>query len=523
MWKQIKLLTRMELCNLYGFNVLRHTKDSKAKKKSIAMAAVYGMVLLMVVGYVCGLCYGLVKLGAGDIIPAYLIAIASVIMLMLSIFKTGGVLFRKQSYDVLASMPLSKWAVVLSRFLRLYAENLLMMLLVMIPGMVMYECFVRPGGSFYLLGILCTLVAPLLPVALACGIGALITGIASRMKHKALVEAGLSVILVVVLLFATSKLPTNEEEFTLELLKNITDIATAAIGSLYPPAVWLGNAMVQGSWAAFSAVALAFVAIFAGVVAIVAVNFHGICRKLYSTSAKHDYKQVQLQESSLMKALVIREARRYFASGIYVTNTIIGPIMAVALSIGLFFMDLEGMAGGLPVTLNVRAAIPFVLAMVFSMMNTTSVSISMEGKAVWIIKSLPLSRKLILDSKLLFNLCLFAPFYVVSVLISIVALRPSVWEALGLVCIPAVILVFSCVFGITTNLLLPKLTWESEVEVVKQSASAAVGGLGGALIAFVCMVVVLFLPETVLHVGSVGIGALFVVATVILYRRNNEM
>ena len=33
MLRQISILTKLELCNVFGLNVLRHTKDKKAKRK----------------------------------------------------------------------------------------------------------------------------------------------------------------------------------------------------------------------------------------------------------------------------------------------------------------------------------------------------------------------------------------------------------------------------------------------------------------------------------------------------------
>ena len=66
-------------------------------------------------------------------------------------------------------------------------------------------------------------------------------------------------------------------------------------------------------------------------------------------------------------------------------------------------MDIEAMAETLPMPMNIKAAIPFAMGAVFSMMTTTSVSISMEGKTAWILQSLPLSRKQILDGKILFQ------------------------------------------------------------------------------------------------------------------------
>ncbi len=522
MLRQVGVLMKLELCNLWGLNVLRHIKDSREKKKRIALIAAFCLVFVVLMGYVGGLCYGLIYVGAAQVVPAYLIFIASVLTLVFGVFKAGNMLFRRQGYDMLSVMPLSKWAIIISRFLRLYVDNLWVMLLVMVPGMVVYGIVEQPEAGFYMAGVLIVLITPLLIVALSAGLGALITGIASRMKYKALVEAGLSVCVVVGMLVFSSRLAGVEENFTMEMLKNMTNMVTDVIGSLYPPAVWLGNAMIQGKVVEPLLFGLGSFGVLGVVIAVVSVNFHKICRSLFATSAKHDYQAEQLCQSSIMKALVIREVKRYFSSGVYVTNTIIGPIMGVALSISLLFVDIEAMVGTLPMSMNINAAIPWGVGAVFSMMTITSVSISMEGKTAWILQSLPLSGKQILDSKILFQLCLFAPFYVVSVSACIVALQPTVVELLGLLIIPAVICLFSAVFGITVNLWLPRLDWENEVTVVKQSASAIVGGIGGALTAVVCAMTVLLLPAKYGVAASVVMCGIMLVITTILYAGNNK-
>lgn len=519
MGRQIKLLTALELSNLYGMNVIRYTKDRRAKKKSILMAAIFSIIFLVLVGYVCGLCYGMVMLGAVDIIPTYLIVISSIITLMLSIFKTGNIIFRRQGYEIISSLPVSQWAIVSSRFIRLYIENLVITALIMVPGMVMYGIFAAPRAYFYFIGTLSMVITPLLPVSVACGIGALIVAISSRTKHKSLVEAGISVVLIVVFLIFTTNLPQNGDEVSLEMLQNMENIVTEVIGKLYPPAIWLGEAMVSQKWFLLCMTAIGFLGIFCAVVAVVSVNFHKISRRLYGTFAKHNYEMEHLQKNSIMKALVIREARRYFASGVYVTNTIIGPIIGTAMSIMLIFMDLGSMFKAIPMSLNVNAAIPFGVAAVFVMMNPASVSISMEGKEVWLLRSLPLDRRLILNSKILFNLCLFAPFYIVSIIGLMIALEPNAVEVVGIIIIPAIAIIFAVIVGVVVNLLLPKMEWESDVEVVKQSASAMVGGIGGTLLILICAAVVLLVPASYTVIACIGVVALLAVSTVIMYAK----
>lgn len=520
MLRQIRRLTLLELSNLYGINVFRHTKDKIAKKKSIAMAAIIGVIILVLMGYVCGLCLGLSILGATDIIPTYLIVISSILTLMISIFKTGNIIFRKQGYEIMSALPVSERAVVCSRFIRLYVENLVLVLIIMIPGMIVYSILAIPNISFYLIAVLSILIVPLFPVTLASAIGALIVGISSRTKHKALVEAGLIVILVVGGLIGTVNLPKTDNDATMEMLQNLEQIVTEGISKVYPPAIWLGDAMVQTKWSLLGITAVIFLVVFCAVVAIVGCNFHKISRSLYGTTAKHNYEMEHLQKNGIMKALVIREARRYFSSGVYVANTIVGPIMGTVMSLAFVFIDLEELTKSLPMSMNINAAIPFGVAAVFAMMNAASVSISMEGKEVWLLKSLPLDRKTIINSKILFNLCIYAPFYFVSVIGIIIAFKPSISDAMGIIVSIAIGILFAVVWGIMANLLLPKMNWENEVEVVKQSASSALGGIGATIVILICAVLVLLVPATYAGIASVcAIVLLLVIAGVIYFQK----
>ena len=57
---QMKILTKLELCNLYGLNVLRFSRDRTAKKRAGAMLAVWMVLAVVLIVYTGGLSYGLV-------------------------------------------------------------------------------------------------------------------------------------------------------------------------------------------------------------------------------------------------------------------------------------------------------------------------------------------------------------------------------------------------------------------------------------------------------------------------------
>lgn len=522
MRRQIKTLIKLELSNIFSLNVLRHTKDPKARRKAYLMAGIYGFLILLVFLYMGGLSYGLIVLGAGAAVPAYLIAIASLLIFFFGTFTAGATLFRRSGYDILCSLPVSRRAIVVSRFVRMYAEDLALTLAVTVPGMGVCAALLRPGVGFYLAAVVGVLTVPMLPVAAAALAGALVTGISSRMKHKSLVEAGLCIALVLGIFCLMPGMAEMEGDIRPEMLAALSDTVLEVLGSVYPPAVWLGTAITEGDLIGCFGCAAVSAAGFFAVVAAVSLSFHSVCRRLFSNSARHDYRMARLKQNSLLAALCKREFRRYFSSGIYVSNTIMGPILGTVLSGALFFTGMERIESMLGIPMDISGLVPFLVAGVFCMMTTSSVSVSMEGKEFWIVKTLPIPTKAILDAKLLMNLMLMLPFYLVSEAFLILALKPGALELLWLMVIPPVIMLFSCVYGIAVNLRLPVLQWENEASVVKQSAAALLGGMGGLLLAVLCAAITVAVPVAYRDAAAAALCAALLALTAVLYRQNNR-
>ena len=197
MIRQIKLLTKAQLCNFMDLNVFRFTKDKKKKRSALSMGLLWLLLITMLCLYVGTFAYGYSKMGLGQVIPMYLIMISALLILVFGIFKAGSVIFQRNSYEILCALPVSQTAVVISRFFSMYLGNVILSVAVMVPGMAVYAYFNHPGISFYAVGTVGTLFIPLLPMAVATLLGALVTGIASRMRHKSLVTTVLSILLIV--------------------------------------------------------------------------------------------------------------------------------------------------------------------------------------------------------------------------------------------------------------------------------------------------------------------------------------
>ena len=337
MLRQIRILTKLELCNLYGLNVLRFSKDKKSKRKTVGLLMAWAILLAMLIGYVGGLSYGLIYLGLEEAVPAYLITISSLLIFVFGMLKVGSAIFRKEGYDILCAFPLAMGAVAISRLIKIYVEYFLMMLAVLLPGILVYTWNIRPDAGFYLAGLLGIWGIPLIPMAASILMGTLIAGVSSRMRRKSLIAAVLSILAVLGIMYGSLRLSVMDGNIDPEMLKNLSASIMILLKRIYPPAVWLGMAIIRGD--VFGAVLCACLslAVFAAVAAGVVFSFGKISQSLCSSFAKHNYRMGKLKADSLLRSLCKREFRRYFSSSIYVTNTIIGPIMGCVLSGTLLF------------------------------------------------------------------------------------------------------------------------------------------------------------------------------------------
>lgn len=515
----LKPLCALELKSLLGWNVYRRTKDAKAKRRWRMMAIVWAFLAGVMTFYFGALSYGLVFLGMAEAVIPYVTVLASLILFFVGVFQAGGTVFRRDGYDMLCALPFQSWEIVLARLLRFYLMFLGAAALVMLPGLGVYAVFTFPGWSFYPMALVGLLLVPLLPMSAALAVGAGITALTARLKGKSVISALLSIAAVLAILYGSSQ-SYRLESLTVEAIQALSGTVLNALGTLYPPALWLGTALTQGRiapWLVFAGVSLAVFALTAG---ILSAMFRRICQALFRVSARHNYRLGKLNASSPIVSLTIREFRRYFASSIYVVNTILGPILATVLS-GAMLFGKEKIAA-IPLPVDMASLVPFLFSGAFCMMNPASVSISMEGKSFWIVKCLPLSTKAILDGKLLMNLILNLPFYLLSEILLFLAWRPTGLDALFFILLPGAMILFSCVLGLFVNLRLPVLNWENEVSVVKQSASAALGGMGGTLLSIFCAVASIAVPARLAIPLKAGVLALILLTAGTMYAANSR-
>lgn len=512
-------MAKLQLQNLFGINEVRFTKDIGKKRRYAALSAVWAMLFVLVIAYVGGLVLGLHLLGIGEIVPMYLYTLVSLVMLVLSFFKAGSVLFSMKFYDVMVSLPFSRHAILASRFLSMYVSNLLIGALVLLPGMAVHIFFAKPGILFYLITIAVIILTPLLPLTISSIVGAAIKAISSRMTHKTFVETLLMVALVVGIMVGSFSFGEQTESLDTEALKQLAKTLTATLGSVFPPALWYHNAL-QGD--VLSLILLLFVpaVVFVCFLALFGRYHQSICVRLNAVAAKQNYKINSLKATGMLWSLCKKEAKMYFSSSLYMMNSSVGYIMAIILAAGIGITGIDTFAASLdmpqlaPV---ITQFLPFILAMPFCMMNLTACSISLEGKCYWQLQVLPIRAKDVSDAKILWNLIVAAPFYVVSVVLLLIFIKPSGLLVLHYILLPLVYIVTDVVLGLFTNIRLPLFNWENETRVVKQSASVAVSMLGGMLLVIIPTVLAILLKPDNFNLYLFAVEAVLIAMTAVLY------
>ncbi|MBR6403338.1 MAG: hypothetical protein IKS48_08135 [Eubacterium sp.] len=531
----ILTLTKIELINYLGINELRHSKDSAVRKNKGFLFGTIIFLLVVFAGYIAGQTVGMAKLGLTEYIPVIYFAAAFIANICMGIYKAKETIYREKDLDQMSAFPVSGVSVVASRILRMYIDNFLLGLGIIVPAMIVYGINAGVGlGSYVSLIPLC-IILPILPSAIAAWVGILFAAVIARNRHKVLTE----VILALVLVFGsflisgiisakagvgTPGASAHKEEINSEMSAEFSKMISERMTELenaYPLMKTMGDIMKNADLTGFIIYTLISIMVLVLTVLIIGENFFSISRSLFNTQTHREYIMEGMKRKSVMTSLIKKEAARYFSSGIYVTNTIIGLIMAVAFAIALGFFDIETIissAGNIPVDLNYDAGIGFIVAMMFGLMSITASSISIEGKNWWIVRTLPLSSKEVLGAKLLFNLIVVAPFYILAELIMIFTVKCGVMGRIWLIIIPVMAILFSVLLGLFLNIKLPKFNWEKELDVVKQSAAVGFSLLGG-LVVIIFGIGVMIIPIQYENIYNLGFTIAMSVICIWLYKR----
>ena len=395
--------------------------------------------------------------------------------LLFTTFAVKGVVFGGKDNDLLLSMPVSSTVLMASRVMAIYLENLLFSFFVLGPAGAVCAFLTQSGVGhnllFWVRLLIAVLALPLLDTALSVLFGALVAFLSAKVSKGGALGQNIVMALYMVAVFW----------FSFNLSGMIEDLAANAVGikdslSWAAPILWMGDGIL-GDWKLL----LAFVACCAIPFALVVFGLGKVYRQAVTAfaarSARNDYKLSAQSASGQTKALLAKEAKRFFGTPMYLWNCGLGLIMLLAAGVAALVMrdDLRAfiaMTGGLLPVLPIAAA---VMGFCLCTCIITAPAISLEGKYLWILREAPMDESALLWIKVGFQLLLSLPCTVIAGVCIAIAVELPAWQGAVLVVSMLVFAVGQAVFGMLMGLCFPKLDAVNETVVMKQSLAAFLG------------------------------------------------
>ncbi len=467
---------------------------AKAKKKpsvgiiilvAFLMLYLVGALLMMMIGLSVSTCQPLVEDGYGWFYFAMPFGICLLISVFFGIFSSQSQIFNARDNELLLSMPIPPRDILISRLFMMMAPDYFIEMLVVAVFGIVYAMFY--GATLVGTLILCLLaiVMPLLAVAVYSLLGWGVSLITSRIKRKQLVSSVISVAFLI-LYFTTyssfMEAMTDIEEGS-EVGSIIDVFAPFADGlaTYVPPLKWIGLSVAEHS-AVYTLLTLAITLIpFAIVIWVLSRSFIGIVTSKRGGKKATYNAEGSVKTASVGKALYLRELKRTLNCSVYLINAGLGAVMLIVVSIlivsgaemrelgAMLFEEMPALAGLLPMGLALLTCI------ISSTITFTSSSVSLEGKYLWIIKTLPVDPLKLLMSKVALHMTFAAPASLIASGIFCIVARPSWLELIPYFLMPLVCNLCMALFGLILNLRFPKFDWINEAQPVKQGLAAFLG------------------------------------------------
>lgn len=481
--KMIKTLIGIRLRAMLGA-MAGKGRDGKAKTASRAKLILFAFLYLYIAAafiFMFGaVAYGMslsMLPGAEEMYFGMFSLIAFSFIFLFSIFETKSELFDCKDNEILLAMPIPAGSIVISRILTVLIYNYVESALVLLPTIVVFlisggsPLYAFVGGGLALLGI------PLIATSLASGVGYIVAVVSRRMKNKTLVTTLISVVFLLAYFVAYFSFMSSDvpESDAIVIPENPIITAIGSFCCLEPLAV------VTFILVTVLTSVLAYKMITRNYLAII-TDFRG--------AKKNVYRRRTLASGSALSAVTRKELRRFFTSSTYMLNSGMGLIMLVLLAgYALIERDtllsvVDMLSAELPTVTREGILPPVAITAIIFLSATNSISasaLSLEGKCLWILRSMPIPARTVLLGKALPHLIVTTPPTLLSsVLLGIAVDAPIYWWPY-LIIVPIASNLLFALLGIVLNTLFPKLEFENDAQPVKQSLSVFLMMLSGML------------------------------------------
>ena len=389
MLKQLVKKQMAEIFRSYLYDAKKNKKRSKG-----AVILYFALFALLMVGVLGGmfafvalmLCEDMAAANMGWLYFTLMGLMAIFMGAFGSVFNTYSSLYLAKDNDLLLSLPIPLRVIIASRLVTVYLMGLMYSAMVILPAVIVYWIQVSHSAAVIAGGLLLTVLISLIVLLLSCLLGWVVAKISLKLKHKGITTVLVSLVAIGLYYFIYFKAQT----VIADLVANAAVYGAKIKGAAYP--LYVFGRVAEGDW-------LAMLLVTAVTALLTALTWLLLSRSFLrlatsgSSAAKTRYREKKVWVRSLSSALLGKECRRFVSSPNYMLNCGFGILMLMAAGVMMLF---KGGELSMLLTSVFNGSEGIVLALTVSMVcllasmnDMAAPSISLEGKNLWVLRSLP--------------------------------------------------------------------------------------------------------------------------------------
>lgn len=487
----LKLLLKKQLLEIFQVYFYDAKKNKARSKTSTVMHFV--LFILLVFGLLGGgftflstkLCASLVAVGLDWLYFALMGMIAVLLGAFGSVFNTYAGLYLPKDNDLLLSMPIPVSVLVAARLAGVYLMGLLYAIVVILPAIIVYWIIAGVTLPAVLGGLLMTLLISVFVLTISCVIGWLVAKISQKLKHKSLVTVIISLVVIGAYYFIYFK----AQSLIQNLLTNAAIYGAQIKGTAYP--VYLFGSVGLGDVRAAIIVSAALVVLFGMMWVLLSNSFLQIATSTGKV-ARREYRETHSRQRSIDIALLSREFSRFTASPNYMLNCGLGTFLMSLCAIAVLWKGGDLFAVLDAMFVESADSVPLLLCVVLcglaSMNFMTAPSVSLEGKSLWLLQSLPVEPWSIFQAKIRMQLLLTGLPLLLCIMCTAAVYPLHLLQLLLIFLFAGSYVLLMALVGLLLGIKMPTLTWTNEIMPIKQGAPVVLtlfGGFGYMVLLFV--------------------------------------
>ena len=461
-------------------NYFVNAKTGKARSKAgvAGFFVFFALVMLMLCGIFMFLAQSLIKPLAENNLMWLYYALMSILAIALgvfgSVFNTYATLYLPKDNDLLMPMPIPPMTILKARMSLVMGLSLLYSGSVWLPALVCSWIYTTPTAIQIVFGVLLFLVISLLVTVLSCLLGWVVAVVATKVKNKSF-----TIVIISVVLFALYYVVCfRMTDFIQSIILNST--AVGAGMQKWANLFYQLGCAADGSVSAMLIITGIVLALYFICSYVLSRSFTRVVANTPTVSKTKAKAKTQMPRS-FKSALFHRELKRFTANPNYMLNCGFGMLLVIVIAV-VFLIKYNALQALLPelaaelpdLIFMLPIAVFCITALVISMDTISTPSVSLEGKSLWIVHSLPIAAAEILSAKVKLHFVLNVIPAVVALIIMCICLKLSVLTSVLIAAAICVYVWFSGIFGLMIGVLNPKLEWTTETTAIKSLSAFVV-------------------------------------------------